>query len=74
VFVPATLLKLWTKPKGPTRVAAAASATSTTIVSSVAGRSRKRSSARGASARRTSGRVRLQRATIATGQASPAKL
>jgi hypothetical protein len=45
-----------------------------TIASRVAGRKAKRSRARGASARRTAGKVRLQRAAARTGQASPAKL
>jgi hypothetical protein len=73
-LAPATLLKVWTKPNGPTRVTAAPSATSNTNAARVSGRSRKRSSARGASAARTSGRVKLQIAPIRIGQARPAKL
>jgi len=66
------LLKLLAKPKGPTRVTRTAKPARTPIVSRVAGRSRKRTSERGRSAARTSGRVRLQRARIVTGQAIPA--
>jgi hypothetical protein len=74
VLLPATLLKPLAKPNGPTIVSSTAKPTSTAIAASVAGRSSRRSSARGRSARRTGGWVRLQRTRIANGQAMPAKL
>jgi hypothetical protein len=76
VLLPATWLKPWAKPNGPATASTAVSATSTATPASVAHRCRlrKSASARGASARPSSGTVRLHRAAIATGQASPAKL
>ena len=74
MLLPATLLKLLAKPKGPTTVATTARPARTRTVTSTAGRSSRRSSARGRSARRTGGWVRLQSAATATGQAIPAKL
>jgi len=74
VLLPATLLKLPAKPKGPTTVATTARPHSTTIVAGTAGRNRVRRNARGRNARRTTGWVRLQSTPIASGQAIPAKL
>ena len=73
MLLPATLLKLWTNPKGPTMVTRTPIAPITAIASSVVGRAQAAQPARRQRPPHL-GRVRLHSTAIATGQATPAKL